>query len=178
MTKGILAAIAIAVLLACPAPARAADYADDACPDRGGSALVVDTPAKAMTVANGFTRPTCDLIIRTGFDNASVTGFTLRITAKSITVEGPLTMQNTLVDARLVLIAADGDIVISNARLMARREVLLECHAPSNCGITVQKGSELRATRILRTVARGAVNVDDSSRISGGELNVDARSQP
>jgi hypothetical protein len=164
-------------LLTVLAPAHASDYADDTCPDRGGSALVVDTPAKALTVANGFTRPACDLVIRTGFDGVSVTGSALRITARSIAIEGPLTMYNSLVDSRVILIAEDGDIVISSARVVALRDLWLECRAPATCTITVQKGSELRATRTIRTLARGVVKVDDS-RLSGGELSVDTKASP
>lgn len=158
-------------------PAQSGNYLDDVCPDEGGRAFIVDTPAEALTIADDYNRPDCRLIIRTSLERAAVLGTTLHISAKSITIEGPLEIDNGLVDSRIVLSAADGDIAISGARISARKEIRLECLAPATCSVSVQKRSHLSASHAIRTVARGAVTIDDS-KLASANLDLHRAARP
>jgi hypothetical protein len=167
--KGLLALGTLAILVA--APAYSGNAIDDACPDEGGSAYIVDTAAEALTVANDYHRPDCRLIIRTSLDRSSITDSTLRVTAKSITIEGPLEITHPLVDSRIVLTAVAGDVVISNARLSARKEVWIECRSPATCTVSVHKSAQVNAARAIRILSRGSSAVEDAKLLSA-ELDV------
>lgn len=170
-------ALALLALVSLVASAESADYSDDACPDQDGRAFIVDTPARAATIGNGFSLPSCALIIRTSIDPASMTRPTLRIAAKSVTIEGPVVVHNPIVDSRVVIVAQGGDIVVAGARVVALRDVVLECRAPDTCAVTVHRGSELRANRLVRTVARGVVKID-GALVTGGDVDAEGGGPP
>jgi hypothetical protein len=162
----------LALLLLGPADAK--DYVDDSCPDQGGTAFVVDSAEKAFTVANGYNLPSCHLIIRADVGGTQATTGTLRIVARSVTIDAPVTVRNPFVDSRVVISAHEGDILVSSGQIAARKDVWLECRAPDTCTVTVQKNAVLKAGRAVRTMARGAVRIQDAA-VSGGEIAVDAK---
>jgi hypothetical protein len=165
----------MAALLGVATPGVAREFLDDVCPDAGGNAFIVDTPVEARSVANGYNLPTCHLVLRTSLDPGAIDHVLLQITARSITIEGPLEINNALVDSAIVLRVLDGDIALSQARLMARDTIRLECHGSTACNITIAKHSHLQAPRVIRVAARGRLTIEDT-RIVGGELDVRAAS--
>lgn len=151
------------------ASVNAAYYADDACPDHRGTAYLVDTAARAATVANGFNLPSCHLIVRTSLDQSSFSSSMLSISAKSVTIEGAIDIAHPFPESRIVLTAHDGDVVVAGARLSAQSELRLQCLAPASCAVTVHRGAHLHAGRTIRTAARGAVKVEDA-KLTTGEM--------
>lgn len=133
---------AIFLLVAAFVPAEAAlNYADDICPDAGGTEFVVDTLAEALVVQNGYNLIACNIIIKISLnpvDNAFI------IKAKSIRVEGDgvtaLDIINATVTGDVTLLAVGGNINIVNASVKAKDIVRLECTAPL-CRIDVDDSS-------------------------------------
>jgi hypothetical protein len=162
----------MALLLLSAAPAYSGNSADDPCPDQGGTAFVVDGPARAHIVANDYHRPDCRLVIKTDLERKTITDTTLRITAKSITIEGPLEITNPLPGSRIVLSAVDGDVTVTNARLRSRREILIECRAPATCTVALQKNALVQAPRIIRILSQGSAEVEEG-RMETAELEIE-----
>jgi hypothetical protein len=173
---GLIVLVTMGLLLA--VPAYSGNYMDDVCPDEGGKSFIVDTSADALVVADNYNRPDCRLVIRTSIGRNHVSGSTLHISAKSITIEGPLEIENGLVDSRIVLSAADGDVSIAGARIIAQGEIRLECRAPATCAVGVSKHSLLRANRAIRTQARGSVTFDDVKMVAAETESLRLSAQP
>jgi hypothetical protein len=171
MLRGPVLAGMIVLLWVAPS-AVAGNFLDDSCPDGGGQTFVVDTPLEAQSVANGYDLPSCNLVLRTSLDPAAITRPILQITAKSMTLEGPLEITNPLVESVIVLRVVDGHLTLSQARLMARDTIRLECHGKSACNISINGQSHLQASRVVRTIATGRLTIEDTRIVSG---EIDAR---
>lgn len=170
-TLRLLAVVTVAVLSGLDTGAVAGTFIDDVCPDNAGTTFFVDTVAEAAAVANGYNLPSCHLVIRTSLDPGAILDKALLIVARSITLEGPLDITHSLGESTLQLVASDGNIVVSQARIAVRDMITLRCSAPSTCGVTIHRNSQIQAARTVRTSARGRVTVEDA-RIVGGELEL------
>jgi hypothetical protein len=132
---------AIALTVAAVAQAEALNFADDVCPDTGGTEFIVDTPADAAVVQNGYVKETCTIIIRTSL-NPNEDNFLIR--AKAIRVEGdgvtPLDIINAAAGGDIILHAVGGSISVANASVKAKDTIKLVCEFPL-CRIDVDDSS-------------------------------------
>jgi hypothetical protein len=196
MKQSWLVLLAMLFLLAAPGgSARAANFADDTCPDAGGTQFVVDTAAKAATVANGYNKAACDLIIQTSLNDnppSDILDATLSITAKTITITGP----DVLVPGKRVEIInkqGSGDVVltaegvkagdvaidITEGNVRARDLLRLICDAP-NCKINVLDSDIVATLNLdlnpvggdLRILADGDIKLEGSSVFAGDVLHI------
>jgi hypothetical protein len=165
-----LAALALLTLIV--APAYAGNSVDDPCPDQGGTAFIVDSPMKASIVANTYHRPDCHLVIKTSLDRSTITDTTLRITAKSVTIEGPVEISNSRHRSRIVITAMNGDITITSARLLAKREVLLECLGPATCTVALHRNALVQAPKIIRILSQGTAAIEEG-KLETVELDIE-----
>jgi len=186
MKKRWLVALGIlALMLAIGGQAGALDFGDDDCANPDS---VIDTPAEAVRVANGYNCPGVDLVIKTSLNDnppSDIVDGTLPITAKSITV-GPhvnpvlqVEIINEEPNSVMRLIAKNGDIIISQASIKARNFLEIRCDAPATCKVDVDDSEIIGSATlqavfpppsgVLRIVAQGDVELTNSI-IFGGSL--------
>lgn len=163
---------AIALIFAVVVQAEALNFADDVCPDAGGTEFVVDTAAKALVVQNGYNRDPCNLIIKISMNPNEADTL---IKAKTISILGdgvtPLNIINAAVSGDIIFSAVGGNILIQNAIVKARDTLKLLCDS-AGCRIDVDDSS------IIASASLDPFNVpgDPSSGFATkGELFISAK---
>jgi hypothetical protein len=134
--------VGIALLITIIPPAHAAlNFADDVCPDTGGTEFIVDTAPKAARVENGYSVTSCTIIIKISL-NPTDNNYIIK--AKAISIEGdgvnPLDIINSAPGGDINLQATGGNILVTNASVKARDFVRLQCGS-ANCRIDVDDSS-------------------------------------
>jgi hypothetical protein len=119
----------------------ALNFADDVCPDTGGTEFIVDTVGEAALVENGYSRTDCTIIIKISL-NPTENNYIIK--AKSIRVEGdgvtPLDIINASPNGDVNLQATGGNIFVTNASVKAKDFVRLQCTSAA-CRIDVDDSS-------------------------------------
>jgi hypothetical protein len=152
-----------ALLLALGLWAAPAEAVSNLCPDVGGTAYLVDTPAEALDIQTGYNNPACNLVISVDVD-PTVT--TWAAAAKTFTLSAKVI--NTLAFSK-VNVRTDGDIQVLAGSIAARAEVNLLCLS-LGCQITSTPGSFIVASQ---TLSPFKIPGDPSSGFEGtGTLNV------
>lgn len=178
MKKSWIGALALGLVIA------GADIAAAQCPDAGGTQFIVDTLAEANQVGAGYNDPTCDLIINTTV-TASIQG--LGITAKSIVIQGPDTLDNTvragvvnpLAGGKVFLTASGGNITLNEARVLAAETTVLQC-SPLDCDIQISLSDVIAASNLmfggnggtLQIKAQDVLNIQSSTVYGGNSVLV------
>lgn len=182
MKKQLIVALGIlALVFSLGGPAGAViNFADDNCAE---NPFTVDTAAKAARVANGYNCAAVDLTITTSLnDNApsDIVDQDLPITAKSITITGPLEIINDVSLSSIRLVAAGGNLTIKDASIKAKELVRLECKG-ALCTVDVDD-SELVAsfdltltagsTGDLRILANGNIDIQNTTTWGAALLHI------
>jgi hypothetical protein len=172
-------AVVIAVL-ALVAGAGAAEAAiSTACPDAGGTQYIVDTPADATDIQEGYTNNACDLIIRV---DVFPTLAEIFLRAKSITIDpAPSTTHITLINnnnptGSKVHLLAVNSVVLNNADVRAPKEVEIKCSGPA-CTITITSSTVISSQNLECGDFTGEVDIKangdiliENSNIWGGKF--------
>ena len=162
MRKVWIAVLSLAVAAAFASPAAAKiPSAGNPCP-ANGSTFVVDTPAEAALIADGFDCKFVHLEIRT---SVTPTIATLVINAATISVQGPLTIDNTFSsDSDIFLTAEGGGIIVNNATIRANDHLILECKS-NLCPITIDNS-------VISTPINPALTSGDTRAIAHGNVKI------
>ncbi len=186
MKKQLIVALGIlALVFSLGGPAGAVlNFADDDC---GNPDTTIDTPAEAARVANGYNCAGVDLTITTSLnDNApsDIVDQNLQISAKSLTITGPLEIINDVALSSIRLVAEGGNIKITDAIIKAKDLLRLECKGVL-CTIDVDD-SELVAsfdfsltgssTGDLLIIANGPINIKNTTTWGAALLHITSKS--
>jgi hypothetical protein len=168
------------------------NFADDICPDTGGTEFIVDNAGDAALVENGYDDTSCTVIIKISLNPVDNN---FRIKAKAIRVEGdgvtPLDIINATATGDINLIAAGGNISIANASVKAKDSVLLQCTAAA-CRIDVDDSSVIASPTLdpfnipgdpgsgfvtqgnLNIFAKGDVDLQRSDIFGGSGMHIES----
>jgi hypothetical protein len=148
-----------------------------ACPDTGGTEYIVDTPADATDLDEGYSNPTCNLIILTSIP--SIVGENYDLKAKSVTITGPgVEIINSNPSGEILIVAQNGNVAITEAVVKAVDKVFINCDNPANCTVTILNSEVMSPLSILdpggevRLRARGDVKVENSILYGGALLYI------
>ena len=171
----------LALLFSLGGTAGATNFADDDC---GNPDSTIDTAAEAVRVANGYDCPGVDLVIKTNLnDNApsDIVDHVLSITAKSIKIEGPgVEIINDNPASEVRMIAANGDIIIKDATIKARDNLVIRCDNPAACKVDIDDSEIIASLNLdtvsgggtLRITGQGDVTIDNTTTYAGDILHI------
>jgi hypothetical protein len=144
------------------------------------STFTVDTAPEAALIADGFDCKTVDLVI----SNVTVTPTleTLVIEAKTIAINGPVTMDNAFNSVSDIFLRAEGgSIAITNATIRANDRLIIECK-PALCTINIQSSvisaplNPLLTTGDTRAYANGDITIENSTFFGKEKVVIESKS--
>ena len=179
----LLGAVVLSLVIA--SPALALNFADDNCAE---NPFVVDTALKAARVANGYNCSAVDLTLKTSL---VITEVVLPITAKSVTVTGPdvvappkrVEIINNLANSDVIIVAQNGNIVITEGSIKAHHLLKLECKGVAPlCKITADSSDIIAAASFTTPMtggdtkinARGDIDIRRTNLHGGDRLEVNS----
>ena len=158
--------------LAMPAAAKIPSPGNP-CPAAGSTFTV--NAGNAGLVADGFDCKFVDLVITASI---TPTTATLVFTAKTIQVNGPLTIDNNFnSDSDIYLTGEGGGITINGATIRANDHLILECK-PALCPINIQSSvisspiNDLLTSGDTRAIAHGDVIIENSTFFGKNKVGV------